>query len=101
MKKVEEDFLEYLVRKCLYWANMPLDTLEPDEDETEAEARINGFIHSLLVLLNGDSGFNGFVPYELKIDGNILGENTYLPREYFNVFSKIKEEKNNKELDKF
>lgn len=91
MTKQEREFLEELKVLCEYWANLPTDrVMEGSKHETENECRINGFIHSLLVMLRGESGVSDFKYYRLyKGQGKKeLGLDTYLPSAYYDIWRK-------------
>ena len=90
MKKTEKEFLSALAGYSMYWANIPVERLEPASFETIEEARTNGLIHSILVLLRGDSGANDFKPYRIQRGKSIIGEDEYLPSRYFETFKKVK-----------
>ena len=91
MRKDEKEFLEQLAEYSSYWANLPEDKLYSLPTENKQETRINGFIHSWLVLLRGDSGANDFTPYRLYRYNSQkeIGENEYLPSRYFQIWEKM------------
>jgi len=88
MTKQEREFLEELKELCKYWANLPTERIMKKLDETENEYRINGFIHSLLVMLRGESSVSDFRYYRLyKGQGKKeIGLNSYLPSAYFDIW---------------
>ena len=98
MNKKTKIFLKSLAQISHYWAKETIERIEPADYETENEARINGAIHSILVMFEGDSGANDFKSYDIKDGKTIIGENECLPSRYFEVFknykSIIKEGKN-------
>lgn len=97
MIKQEREFLEELKSLCKYWANLPTERIMEDiKDETENECRINGFIHSLLVMLRGESSVSDFKYYRLyKGQGKKeIGLNSYLPSLYFDIWREDKGAKN-------
>ena len=90
MNKKEEEFLNALAQYVLYWSRLSEDRLEPSDFENSIEARLNGLVHSILVLLRGDSATNDFKIYDLKLGRTSIGGNEYLPSRYFEVFKKFK-----------
>lgn len=90
MNKKEEEFLNALAQYVLYWSKLPDDKLPISSFETLLESRLNGLVHSILVLLRGDSATNDFKIYDLKLGRTSIGGNEYLPSRYFEVFTKFK-----------
>lgn len=97
MRKDEKEFLTCLVDLCKYWANIPIDKERPTE--SEIEYRINGFIHSMLVMFIGCSSVNNFKYYRLYKGRSQkeLGLEEYFPSRYFDIWKEIREKENKNE----
>ena len=63
--KSSDKFLNELAQIVRYWVNITNVPSELKENETEKEYIANGIIHSILVLLYGNSSINDFTPYHL------------------------------------
>lgn len=92
MNKQEKEFLKELKELCKYWANIPKERIGELTDETENEYRINGFIHSLLVMFRGESSLSDFKYYRLyKGKGKKeIGLDNYLPSLYYDIWREDK-----------
>lgn len=90
MNKNTKVFLDSLVQISEYWANLGEERIEPSKYENEIEYRINGAIHSILAMVEGESAINNFTPYNISTSRSVIGENIYLPRAYFERWEKAK-----------
>lgn len=85
-------FLKALSTIASYWANIKISPENLTPTENEIEYRINGVIHSILVLIKGNSAANDFHQYQLFYGGKEIGEDSYLPSQYFKVWGQRKEQ---------
>ena len=87
--KNSDKFLNELSQIVRYWVNIANVPSDLKENGTEKEYIANGIIHSILVLLYGNSSINDFTPYHLyrgKSKVDILDE--YLASKYFKIYNK-------------
>ena len=87
--KNSDKFLNELSQIVRYWVNIANVPSDLKENETKKEYIANGIIHSILVLLYGNSSINDFTPYHLyrgKSKVDILDE--YLASKYFKIYNK-------------
>lgn len=90
--KNSDKFLNELAQIVRYWVNITNIPSKLKENETEKEYIANGIIHSILVLLYGNSSISDFTPYHLyrgKSKVDILDE--YLASKYYKIYNKGKD----------
>lgn len=84
--KYAEEFIEQLCTLKDYWLN---------ESRAEtSEEKIDGFIHSLLTMIDGDSGINDF--HYIKLLDTVMHKyinngNVFLHEMYFNIDRRMKQ----------